>query len=92
MDDIDFLSNFDKKTKILCGTCTALSLVVTTLLAVGFGAVEPTEYGIKYNIISKQIDTQMVYTGGLQYIGFYNQIITYPATQQILEFSDSSSA
>lgn len=33
-----------------------------------------------------------MYTGGLQYIGFYNQMITYPATQQILEFSDASTA
>ena len=80
MEDFDFLESFDKKTKILCGVCTALSLVVTSLIAVGFGVVEPTQYGIKYNIITKQIDNQTVYTGGLQYIGFYNQMINYPAT------------
>ncbi len=65
MEDCDFLDNFDKKTKILCGTCSAFSFVVTVLIAVGFGIVEPTEYGIKYNAISKNIDTNTVYTGGL---------------------------
>jgi RsiW-degrading membrane proteinase PrsW (M82 family) len=65
MEDCDFLTNFDKKTKILCGACTAFSLLVTVLIAAGFGIVEPTEYGIKYNSILKKIDNTTVYTGGL---------------------------
>lgn len=52
----DFLENFDKKTKMLCGFCTAISLLITVLVAMSFGSVEPIEYGILYNQISKKID------------------------------------
>jgi hypothetical protein len=52
----EFMENFDQKTKVLCGACTAFSLLVTVLIAAGFGIVEPTEYGIRYNYISQSIN------------------------------------
>lgn len=49
----DLIDNFDGKTKCLCLTMTTLVVLVTSMVAVSFNAVEPTEYGILYNQISK---------------------------------------
>ena len=45
----DLLDNFDGKTKCLCLVMTTLVVLVTTIVGVSFGSVEPTEYGILYN-------------------------------------------
>ncbi len=88
----DCLDSMDSKTKCICFSVTSLVVLVTGILAFSFGAIEPTEYGILYNSVSKQIDTQNVYEGGLQFVGIFNHIIAYPRTQITIEFSDSATA
>jgi len=43
------------------------------------GTVEPVEYGLKYNTISKMIDDSYVYVGGWYIIGPLNSFITFPS-------------
>lgn len=65
MENCDFLDNFDKKTKVLCASISSVVILITVLVGISFGAVEPTEYGILYNTISKQIDIDTILEGGL---------------------------
>lgn len=63
----DFLNNFDGKTKLLCFATTSVTLLITVLVGVSFTAVEPTEYGLQYNIVTKKIieSPEEILTGGL---------------------------
>ena len=88
MEDCDFLDNFDKKTKFMCACVSSVVIAMTVLVGLSFGAVEPTEYGILYNTITKQLDTKTILEGGLQYVGVSNQIITFPRINKQIEFSD----
>jgi hypothetical protein len=47
----DFLDNV--KGKCICVTISAAVVLVISILAFSWGAVEPTEYAIIYNKISK---------------------------------------
>lgn len=46
------------RNKILCGVGCGVCVLITTLIFVltSIGTVEPIEYGIKYNAITKKID------------------------------------
>lgn len=52
------------------------------------GTVEPIEYGLKYNTISKMIDDSYVYEGGWYIIGPLNSFITFPSTHVNIDFSN----
>ena len=54
--------------------------------------MEPTEYGIIYNTISKQIDNHTIYSEGLQFAGLFNRIYTFPKIHKTIEFSKDSSS
>jgi hypothetical protein len=84
--------SMDTKTKCVCATITTIVTLLVLVLAMSFGTVEPTEYGILYNSVSKQIDKETVYEGGLQYVGLFNHVIAYPRIQKTIEFSDNSGA
>ena len=47
------------RTKIMCGVGCGVCVLVTILIFVliSIGTVEPIEYGIKYNAITKKVDT-----------------------------------
>ena len=68
-------------------TTTIGVIVATIVLAMSFGAIEPTEYGILYNKISKNIDSHNVQEGGLQFIGPFTSLVKFPRTHQVVEFS-----
>ena len=38
-----------------CGVCVTVTLLIGILISVG--TVEPIEYGIKYNALTKKVDT-----------------------------------
>ena len=57
---MDLFDNLNSKTKCLCITITSAVLLTTILVAASFSAVEPTEYGILYNKITKQIDKENI--------------------------------
>lgn len=65
---------------------------MTVIVGISFSAVEPTEYGILYNIITKQLDTDTILEGGLQFVGPTQKIITFPRINKQIEFSDQSGA
>jgi hypothetical protein len=48
--------NVDSKTKCCCITTTVTVLLVTIITAFSFGSIEPTQYGILYNKLYKDID------------------------------------
>lgn len=81
-------NNMDTKTKFCCGTMTALALTSVIIMACSFGAIEPTQYGILYSKLIKDIDSQNVQEGGLQFVGPFTSLIKFPRTHQVLEFSD----
>jgi len=52
----DLYENTDAKTKGCCICTTLLVLASTIILAISFGSIEPTQYGIFYHKISRTID------------------------------------
>ena len=50
-----------------CGVCCLLTILIFVLVSVG--TVEPIEYGIVYNSITKTVNTEHVYKGGWYFIG-----------------------
>jgi regulator of protease activity HflC (stomatin/prohibitin superfamily) len=56
------------------------------------GTVEPIEYGLKYNSISKTIDRNKVYTGGWHWVWPWYNFIVFPATLVNLDFTDYKGA
>lgn len=69
-----------------CGICCLLVLLIVLLASIG--TVEPIEYGIVYNSITKQVDQDRVYSGGWYFIGPVNSFITFPATLVNMDFTE----
>ena len=80
----------DTKSWICVGACVAVSITVIMLL-ISMDTIEPLNYGITYNKITKSIGDE-VYESGRYIIGPVKGFLTYPANLQTIEFSDSSSA
>lgn len=91
-DALGRLNGMDTKTKVYCCVITTGVIIVMILVVLSFGSVSPTEYGILYNSITKQVDQTNIYGGGLMYIGFFNTIITFPRIHRTIEFSDNKEA
>ena len=70
----------DDKTKYCCITTTITVLLVTIITAFSFGSIEPTQYGILYNKLYKDIDKVQIHEGGLSFIGPLNSLIKFPRT------------
>ncbi len=63
-----------------CCSCFALVLGIV-VVAFCTATVEPIEYGLKYNTLSRNIDgSSGVYEGGWYIIGPINKFITFPRT------------
>lgn len=73
-----------------CGICSLLTLLIFILVSIG--TVEPIEYGIIYNSLTKKVDTETIYPGGWYFIGPINSFITYPATLVNMDFTDYDGA
>eukprot|EP00928_Gymnodinium_smaydae_P017595 TRINITY_DN16727_c0_g5_i1.p1 TRINITY_DN16727_c0_g5~~TRINITY_DN16727_c0_g5_i1.p1 ORF type:complete len:360 (-),score=43.90 TRINITY_DN16727_c0_g5_i1:106-1185(-) len=73
------------------GCCVGL-LVIFLGVLLSLGTLKPTEYGLRYNMITKQVDTSQVYQSGRHFIGPFSSLLTFPATVQSLEFSNRHSA
>jgi len=76
--------------KLLCGIgCSICALIVVlVVLLVSIGTVEPIEYGLKYNSISKKTDNDNVYSGGWYMIGPFNSFLSFPATLVNADYSN----
>lgn len=88
----EFFNRMDTKTKFYCSAITFLILSATAVVALSFGTIEPTEYGLTYNSVSKNINQGYVYEGGLQYTGLFNSILRFPKIHKSIEFSDTREA
>ena len=75
--------------KTQCYTCCGITVLVVMigLLIWSADTVEPIEYGLKYNTLSKNIDTSTVYDGGWYIIWPMNSFITYPSTVVNVDFA-----
>lgn len=69
----------------------ACPIVVVMLALMSLGAVEPNEYGLVFNWITKSI-RPTVHHGGMHMIGFWNEFVAFPATVQTVEFSSEGVA
>lgn len=65
-----------------------VALVIVVAFAFMWDSVEPTEYGMTYNSITKKAGTDHIYEGGLYFIGPFKHFIKFPATVTHIEFSD----
>ena len=70
----------DDRKKCFCCCGVVLSLIGLILLLVSIGTIEPIEYGISYNSISKKTDEDKVYPGGWYMIGPFTSFLTFPST------------
>jgi hypothetical protein len=82
----------DTKTKFCVCSLTSLALTSVIIMACSFGAIEPTQYGILYSKISKDINKVDIQESGLQMIWPFTELLKFPRTHQVLEFSDYHSA
>ena len=74
-----------------CLICIGVvGLILTIIFATMWHSVEPTEYGMAYNSITKTINTEHVYDGGLYFLGFFKSFIKFPWTViPNIEFTDA---
>ena len=75
---------------IAIAACAIISLVVLILL-LSMDTIDPLEYGITINKITKNIGKE-VYGNGRYIIGPFNSFIRYPANLVTIEFSDNRKA
>jgi uncharacterized membrane protein len=71
---------------IACGICWLLVALIVLLLSIG--TVEPIEYGIVYNAITKSVSADTVYPGGWYFIGPVMSFITFPSTLVNIDFTE----
>ena len=73
---------------LIISACTVCcTLVILIVMIVSIGTVEPIEWAVKYNTISKTIDKERVYPGGWYFIGPIYQFIKFPATLVNMDFT-----
>jgi len=80
------------KTACAIGCAICWLIVVLIILLVSIGTVEPIQYGIVYNSITKKVDLDTIYPGGWYFIGPINSFITFPATLVNLDFTEFEGA
>lgn len=71
---------------VACGICWLL--VALFLMLMSIGTVEPIEYGIVYNAITKSVNADTVYPGGWYFIGPVMSFITFPSTLVNIDFTE----
>lgn len=80
--------------KLCIGICCSAVTIVLGIVVVAFcaGTVEPIQYGLKYNTLSKNIDSSYVYEGGWYLMWPTNSFIQFPKTQVNLDFANYPNA
>jgi len=80
--------NFKTKKAIFL-SMIILGISVSGILGfLSFKQVNYNQYGLKQNIFTKEIDTN-IYTEGLHLVGFWNEFIIFPSTYITIEFTPS---
>lgn len=81
---------FEDNPKLICIIITSLVGIAITIgmMVWAVGTVEPIEFGLKYNSITKTVDNSKVYAGGWYFIGPFASFITFPATSVNIDFAE----
>ena len=87
----NFYNENKKSIKVFITVLVSLVLVLI-LLIISCDTVEPTEYALKYNSISRKPDYTKVYSGGWYIVGPFSKFLTFPATQVNVDFADYTNA
>mmetsp|Transcript_20690 Transcript_20690/g.18337 ORF Transcript_20690/g.18337 Transcript_20690/m.18337 type:complete len:300 (+) Transcript_20690:25-924(+) len=77
--------------KIILIGAGVVALIIVVVFSFMWDTVEPTEYGMTYNSITKKAGTEHIYEGGLYFVGPFQHFIRFPATITHVEFSDRES-
>ena len=77
----------NEKCFMISGCAVCWTVVLLIVMIVSIGTVEPIEYAVKYNSISKSIDKERVYPGGWYFIGPVYNFIKFPATLVNMDFT-----
>jgi hypothetical protein len=75
---------------LICIGIVALAAII--IFATMWHSVEPTEYGMSYNSITKKVNAEHVYDGGLYFLGFFKHFVKFPRVVNHLEFSSMRTA
>ena len=76
----------DTAPKVGVCCCCCLTLVTLIIVLISVGTVEPIEYALKYNSVSKATEDE-VYKGGWYLIGPTYSFITFPSTLVNMDFN-----
>ena len=83
----------NKAVWICCGGfCCAMIITGIVLLAISFKSLEATQFGIRYNAYSKQIDETKIYEEGTYYLGPGVRFIKFPIEVKSVNFPSSEFA
>lgn len=77
-----------------CG-CLSICVGLVTLIvwiAVALEGVEPTEYAIIKNNINQSINDDLIYQGGLHWVGVFYSLVQFPSIHKSIEFSQDANA
>jgi hypothetical protein len=88
---MDFIEDNPKAFCYIITTIVGLAIIVAGMVW-SAGTVEPIEYGLKYNKFSKTVDSSSVYSGGWYLIGPFNSFISFPSTNENIDFADYAKA
>jgi SPFH domain / Band 7 family len=76
---------------ICCGSfCVSLVITGIILFSISFRSLEATEFGIKYNSYTKQIDQSQLYNQGTHFLGPTVKFIKFPSQVVALNLSSKT--
>lgn len=78
--------NWKKGCGLYCILCVFITIII--VISVCVDTIEPTEYGIKYNSVSKKIDDENIFDNGWYFLGPTVSFQTFPKTQVNLDFNE----
>lgn len=71
------------------GFCTLLTVCII-LFGCSFSVLEPLEFGIEYNLNSRQIDPNSIFQGGRHFLGLGHEFKVFPANRLVFSFMADS--
>lgn len=86
----DCFDDLETKYKIAIPSCCAIFITLVILFSVSWSALEPTEYGIRYNANTLKLDTEQIYTEGRYLLGVGHRFIKFPRDVQTVTFSSDA--
>lgn len=92
MVNLDRENFFQSKSKVVVLIIIiGVAITAISLLAVSFESIDYTEYGLRQNVYTKEID-EKVYEEGFYATGPFETFIRFPSTWQTIEFSPAEDA